>query len=52
MGIIWAFILISLLIWFVFGWDYMVSIWGNVFEWIGQMGEAMIERTHYAVATP
>ena len=45
MGIIGFVILISLIIWLVFGWDYMVGMWDSFFNWIGDMGQTILNDT-------
>jgi len=45
MGILGIAIIISLLIWLVFGWEYMTDMWESAFEWIGQIGEAILNNT-------
>lgn len=42
MGLIGLAILISLIVWFVFGWDYMVSGWETVFEYFIRLMDALI----------
>ena len=43
MGIIGFAIVISIIIALVFGWDYMVSVWSEVFNFIRELAGVMLD---------
>lgn len=43
-NIFWVLVYISILIAIVFGWDVMKLMWVDIFDWVGELGEIILER--------